>query len=123
MTPTGDVIALIAAIDELEPDAVRVLRRIAARLLVGQTTHGMLDLFADGRDWREELRQELEDALVYLAMEDVKRVLVKCGQCDAKTEQPIQDDWGLSGIDAWVCKACRDKSREATTLDELPDDS
>lgn len=49
-------------------DEVRVLTRIAQRLQGGQLTYGPLDLAADARHFRaREARQEIEDALVYLA--------------------------------------------------------
>jgi hypothetical protein len=49
-------------------DEVRVLTRIAERLQGGQLTYGPLDLATDPRQFRaKEAREELEDALVYLA--------------------------------------------------------
>ena len=49
-------------------DELRVLTRIAERLKGGQTTYGQLCLETDPRSFRtKEAREELEDALVYLA--------------------------------------------------------
>jgi hypothetical protein len=49
-------------------DEVRVLTRIAERLEVGARIYGPLFLATDGRTFRsKEAREELEDALVYLA--------------------------------------------------------
>jgi len=49
-------------------DEVRVLTRIAQRLQGGQLTYGPLDLATDSRHFRgKEAREEIEDALVYLA--------------------------------------------------------
>jgi hypothetical protein len=47
---------------------VRVLARIAERLKAGQTTYGSFCLETDPREFRaKEAREEVEDALVYLA--------------------------------------------------------
>ena len=49
-------------------DEVRVLVRIAERLKIGRRIYGPLYLAGDRRSFRgKEARQELEDALVYLA--------------------------------------------------------
>ena len=53
---------------DLGRDEVRVLTRIAERLKVGAGVYGPLCLAADSRSFRsKEAREELEDALVYLA--------------------------------------------------------
>jgi hypothetical protein len=53
---------------QLPDDELRVLVRIAERLRVGAVHYGQLELAADGRSFRtKEAREELEDALVYLA--------------------------------------------------------
>ena len=53
---------------ELGADEVRVLARIAERLKGGQTAYGPLHLETDRREFRlKEAREEVEDALVYLA--------------------------------------------------------
>jgi hypothetical protein len=60
--------ALLGVTCELGHDEVRVLTRIAERLRGGQTTYGPLDLDIDAREFRsKEAREEVEDALVYLA--------------------------------------------------------
>jgi hypothetical protein len=49
-------------------DEVRVLTRIAERLRAGRLVYGQLTLACDTRSFRgKEAREELEDALVYLA--------------------------------------------------------
>jgi hypothetical protein len=49
-------------------DEVRVLTRIAERLRAGRRAYGPLSLADDARSFRsKEAREELEDALVYLA--------------------------------------------------------
>jgi hypothetical protein len=49
-------------------DEVRVLTRIAERLQLGRRAYGPLYLATDPRTFRgKEAREELEDALVYLA--------------------------------------------------------
>ena len=60
--------ALEGVVCNLGPDEVRVLTRIAERLNVGRRLYGALYLAADARAFRgKEAREELEDALVYLA--------------------------------------------------------
>jgi len=53
---------------DLGHDEVRVLTRIAVRLRGGREVYGPLDLASDAREFRsKEAREEVEDALVYLA--------------------------------------------------------
>jgi len=53
---------------ELGDDELRVLTRLAERLKGGQTIYGQLCLETDPRNFRaKEAREEVEDALVYLA--------------------------------------------------------
>ena len=64
----GARVALDYAVSQLGPDEHRVLTRIAQRLLHGAAVYGPLALALDTRDFRRrEAREELEDALVYLA--------------------------------------------------------
>jgi hypothetical protein len=69
--PCGRFQALIAldhAVTSLGADEVLVLARIAHRLQGGTKVYGPLRLASDPRDFRgKEAREELEDALVYLA--------------------------------------------------------
>jgi hypothetical protein len=59
---------LDAIADTLGADELRVLTHIALRLRVGSMVYGTLQVAFDGRNFRgEEAREELEDALVYLA--------------------------------------------------------
>ena len=59
-------LATLAA--QLGEDEVRVLARIAERLRSGARVYGRMDLATDKRAFRTtEAREELEDALVYLA--------------------------------------------------------
>ncbi len=54
-------------------DELEVLLHVARRLMgVGRDTYGPLDLSTDGRDWRAQRQEEVWDALVYTAIEDVK---------------------------------------------------
>lgn len=59
--------------EQLSPDARSVLLLIARRMQKGQEQYGWLDLKNDKRNWRQEIREELLDALVYDAMEEVQR--------------------------------------------------
>lgn len=58
---------LRAIVDELGEDEVRVLARIASRLLRGAEIYGRLDVAGDRRDFAKEAREEIEDGLVYFA--------------------------------------------------------
>jgi len=61
-------VALDFAVSQLGPDEQRVLTRIAERLTLGATTYGPLSLVSDPRSFRsKEAREEVDDALVYLA--------------------------------------------------------
>jgi hypothetical protein len=70
-------IDLDTAIDQLEPDALRVLEFLASRMLVGQREYGALDLKNDPRDFVKERTEEVGDLLVYTAFETLKKDLVK----------------------------------------------
>ena len=64
----GVRVALDFAVSKLGPDEQRVLTRIAERLALGATTYGPLAVASDPRSFKsKEAREELEDALVYLA--------------------------------------------------------
>jgi hypothetical protein len=59
---------LDGVVDALGVDEICVLVRIAERLAEGARTYGPLRLAQDPREFRgKEAREELEDALVYLA--------------------------------------------------------
>lgn len=64
---------LIRITDELEPDAVEALLVLAWRLVEGRRRYGPLDLAHDRRDWRHERAEELADALIYTAFDEVSR--------------------------------------------------
>lgn len=59
-----DLARRVLALAERDPNAVRVLDRLAMRLELGHDRYGKLDL-TGGRDWRRELGEELLDAVVY----------------------------------------------------------
>jgi hypothetical protein len=64
----GARLVLDSILDTLGADEVRVLARIALRLRAGSVVYGKLCVTVDERDFRHaEAREELEDALVYLA--------------------------------------------------------
>jgi len=59
---------LVGITAELGDDELRVLVRIAERLKGGMRTYDELHIAIDRREFRKtEARQEIEDALVYLA--------------------------------------------------------
>ena len=59
---------------ELGDDELRVLLVLARRLLVGQKAYGRLDVRNDPRDWRQERAAELQDLLIYTAIDEVARI-------------------------------------------------
>lgn len=63
-----EVDALMADMNEAE---AAVLLRIAGRLAAGRREYGPLDPH-NGKDWREEMRQEIYDWMVYDAIEGAK---------------------------------------------------
>lgn len=63
---------LTAIVDELGEDEVRVLARIAGRLLLGAEIYGRLDVARDTRDFAKEAREEIEDSLVYFACQHLR---------------------------------------------------
>ena len=69
ITPEDAARAVLnGVVGSLGRDEVRVLTRIAQRLQVGRRLYGPFYLATDARVFRDtEARQELEDALVYLA--------------------------------------------------------
>jgi hypothetical protein len=69
LTPHDAARAVLTGVAcELGLDEVRVLVRIGERLKTGRTQYGRLHLASDMRSFRsKEAREELEDALVYLA--------------------------------------------------------
>lgn len=58
----------------LNEDEREVLLRIARRIFAGQQAYGKMDVEGDKRDFVEERAQELEDALVYTVMAELKRL-------------------------------------------------
>lgn len=49
-----------------------VIMRLARRLALGQLRYGYVDV-RDGRDWREECNQEVDDANIYDAFDELSR--------------------------------------------------
>lgn len=58
--------ALLETYDALGPIERDIIERIAARLFMGAAQYGVMQE-QDSRDWREEAKQEVLDALVYTA--------------------------------------------------------
>lgn len=70
----------------------RVVDEIRARMALGRDRYGELDLEDDARDWIGETQEELLDALAYLEMIRVQRVLVEpplfCGSTQVEQIRP-----------------------------------
>jgi hypothetical protein len=62
---------LLEAWTQIGPNARLVLLDLADRLVMGNKQYGD---FTDDRDWPRELQAELLDGLVYLAIENRKRI-------------------------------------------------
>jgi hypothetical protein len=71
--------ALAALASELGDDECRVLVYLAERMVAGASVYGRMNLAADKRDFRRERAEELADALVYTAMDEVQRVITRQG--------------------------------------------
>lgn len=69
MPPIARLGFLLAEMNEAEQD---VLLYIAERIHQGREVYGPLDV-NDGRDWREERKQEAADWLVYRMIEEVAK--------------------------------------------------
>jgi hypothetical protein len=65
---------LDALVCDLELDSIRVLVRVAARLVAGRKAYGDLDIQGDPRDWRREAAEEALDMAVYLACQALRVV-------------------------------------------------
>jgi hypothetical protein len=63
---------LIALLDRLGPDEVRVLYALACRLEVGAGVYGPLHLRTDLRDFGREASEEALDLAAYAAMQFLK---------------------------------------------------
>lgn len=72
MTDTSNIRDTWAQLGALEKQVLCVL---ADRLLKGQAQYGALNLRDDKRDWRKERAEELADAMIYDAIEEVSRSL------------------------------------------------
>lgn len=65
----------LQCVDALGPDELRVAKFVVARLAGGRKVYGNLDLARDKRNFVRERDEELADALVYVACEQLKRGL------------------------------------------------
>ena len=59
----------------LGPDELRVLVFVAGRLAHGREEYGELHLARDRRDFRQERAEELADALIYSACDEMRAAL------------------------------------------------
>lgn len=64
---------LSALVEQLADEELEILAWIAARLLAGQKTYGKVNLEKDSRDFLHERAEELADAIVYTAMDAIRR--------------------------------------------------
>jgi hypothetical protein len=70
VTESDVTIEIAKAVAALGPNEREVLLILARRLFVGQERYGLLDPH-DGRDWRRERAEELQDLLVYTAIAEL----------------------------------------------------
>jgi hypothetical protein len=73
MTRLQSLTELVATLIELGDDEVETVAWLAARLLHGQKQYGRLSLKSEGRDWKLERKEEIEDLLIYSAFQALKR--------------------------------------------------
>ena len=66
---------LLSVVDKLGKEELKVLEVLAKRLLTGQERYAKLNLSKDTRDLIRERAEEFADALIYGAMEEVRKVL------------------------------------------------
>lgn len=59
--------------EQMSRDEMRVVARICTRIVTGRSVYGPLCLATDKRNWAEERRQELYDAVVYDACDELRR--------------------------------------------------
>ncbi len=69
---SADLVKLLSAVDELEPDAIAVLAMVAERLAMGRKQYTDLDVATDKRNYIAELMAELLDGQAYAAMQLVR---------------------------------------------------
>lgn len=65
------VLELQREIAECSPSELRALRVLMTKLKAGRAKYGSLDLAADRRNWLDEVRAEVKDAMWYLAFAEV----------------------------------------------------
>lgn len=79
--------ALWSHCEKLEPDAVRVLSRIAERLVHGQRKYGPIRIAGDTRSWAEEGLQESLDLAAYVSIGLLKIADAEKAQEEKSCEQ------------------------------------
>jgi hypothetical protein len=73
MKPETELIIDIATkLQRLEKDELLVIREVTKKMISGKKKHGPLHLSTDSRDFHKELRDEIFDAMCYVAMLEVK---------------------------------------------------
>jgi hypothetical protein len=67
----GEVLAII---DQLSPDELRVFRFMGRRMIdIGHVKYGALDLSLDRRSWTTEIAEEASDKLFYEQCRDIAK--------------------------------------------------
>jgi hypothetical protein len=73
MKPETELIIDIALkLQQLNRDELLVIREVTKKMLSGKQKHGPLNLATDRRDFHKELRDEVFDAMCYVAMRSVQ---------------------------------------------------
>jgi hypothetical protein len=67
-----DRATLVALLDGLNADELRVVLTFARRIEAGRNTYGGLDVKSDPRDFRREASEECFDACAYFIMETMR---------------------------------------------------
>lgn len=63
---------LLELLDNMGTDEIKVMLYLAERLHAGAKKYGAINLSTDSRDWQEEIRQEVADAIMYSVFRDLQ---------------------------------------------------
>ena len=71
---------IVHALAWMSEDELAVVAALVRRLERGRMSYGALDVSGDGRSWRLERTEELEDGLVYTLIDEVARARRELGE-------------------------------------------
>jgi hypothetical protein len=71
--PLAGVLEIEEIYEALEPEARKVLLKIARRLQAGQAEYGRMQVATDPRDFMDEVQEECLDTVMYIEMDRLRR--------------------------------------------------